>query len=68
MESLASPAIRRRIQSMEPRVTEEDLALLLLGEDGLVTLGAMLSLPADAADLIEDQGGEGGRLVPTRLA
>lgn len=49
---------------MEPRVTENDLALLLLGEDDLVALGAMLSLPARTVDLSDEDGGERGRLVP----
>ena len=36
---------------MEPRITEGDLALLLLDQDDLVALGAMLSLPAETAEL-----------------
>ena len=42
--------------------------MLLLGDDGLVALGAMLSLPAEASDLIEEDGGERGRIVPIRVA
>ena len=46
---------------MEPRISEDDLALLLLGENDLVALGAMLSLPARSVDFdegeVEDEGG-----------
>lgn len=34
---------------MEPQVTERDVALLLLSEDSLVTLGAILGWQARAA-------------------
>ncbi|MBY0278447.1 hypothetical protein K2Z84_24215 [Candidatus Binatia bacterium] len=34
---------------MEPQVTERDVALLLLNEDSLVTLGAILGWQARAA-------------------
>lgn len=34
---------------MEPRVTERDVALLMLSEDSLLTLGAVLGLQARAA-------------------
>jgi len=51
---------------MEPRVTENDLAMLLLGEDDLVALGAMLSLPAISFDdLALEEGDERGPGVPT---
>lgn len=54
---------------MEPRVTQNDLAMLLLGEDDLVALGAMLSLPASTAELVEEDSDEGGlQVVPSRHA
>ena len=53
---------------MKPRVTESDLALLLLGDNDLVALGAMLSLRAQALDLTseagEDAPGAGTLLTP----
>lgn len=48
---------------MEPRVTENDLALLLLDEDDLLTLGAMLSLPARSVDLGEENENEDGAIA-----
>ena len=50
---------------MEPRVTETDLAMLLLGEDDLLALGAVLSLHARSVDLAPADGAEGGPSVPT---
>ena len=50
---------------MEPRVTQNDLAMLMLGEDDLVALGAMLSLPAGVVDLAAEESDEGGPIVPT---
>jgi len=44
---------------MRPRVTESDLALLLLGDNDLVALGAMLSLHAQPLDLGSGPGEEG---------
>lgn len=64
--TLAAQRFPSRLCSMEPRVTENDLAMLLLGEDDLVALGAMLSLPARAVDdLGLEEGDEGGPAVPT---
>jgi len=34
---------------MEPRITERDVALLMLSEESLLTLGAVLGLQARAA-------------------
>lgn len=34
---------------MEPRITERDVALLMLSEDSLLTLGAVLGFQARAA-------------------
>jgi hypothetical protein len=39
---------------MEPQVTERDVALLLLSEDSLVALGAVLGWQARAA--LDDRG------------
>lgn len=50
---------------MEPRVTDGDLALLLLGEEDLVALGALLSLPAKSVEFVaEEDNEEGGRHAP----
>ena len=51
---------------MEPRVTHDDLALLLLSDEELMTLGAMLSLPARSVDLGAEwgEGEERGPDVP----
>lgn len=35
--------------AMEPRITEQDVAMLLLSEDALLALGAVLGLKAKAA-------------------
>jgi len=40
---------------MEPEVTERDMALLLLSEDSLVTLAAMLGWQARAALDVRDE-------------
>lgn len=40
--------------AMEPQVTERDVALLLLSEESLVTLGAVLAWQARAA--LDDRG------------
>ncbi len=63
--ALAAPLFRFRLRFMEPRVTENDLAMLLLGEDDLVALGAMLSLPARSVEMAPQEGEEGGPDVPT---
>lgn len=63
---LAAQRFPSRLCFMEPRVTENDLAMLLLGEDDLVALGAMLSLPAISFDdLALEEGDERGPGVPT---
>jgi len=41
--------------TMEPEVTERDMALLLLSEDSLVTLAAMLGWQARAALDVRDE-------------
>ena len=55
-----------RLGPMEPRVTHDDLALLLLSDEELMTLGAMLSLPARSVDLGAEwgEGEERGPDVP----